>query len=304
MEKLSLMLKGLYHYQNMTIANRQCLLAMPCEKVNLATLRKSQKQLQRYTEAEIVFCFDALNGYTKEKLLESGIPFVIADKEIYLPFVGTYLNMTSARQQKPAFRNNKFSPATQRLILQAIEEHWQQATVREAAEHLCVSQMTVSRAFDEIEVAELPFIVEKGRTRSFVGEADPMTIWEKALPFLQTPVKKAYYLQQSIQNKLPLGGMSALCHYTMLADNSYPTYAATAQQARDLALNTLPCVPAGETPAAVVQVVGYQIVPEAEKQAIDPLSAILSITEEDKEEPRVEQAVRQLLEDVLHGNRN
>lgn len=301
-ELFPLFLRGLYRYQLMRILDNDCLLAMPVEDVNLSALRKHRQQMTRYTNMEIVFCFDALTPYKKEKLVEDGIPFILDDKEAYLPFVGTYLTDSKGKPSGHKTKPDKFTPTAQKLLLLALEKEWKHKTVSEAAAEMSVSPMTVSRAFDEFEAADLPLTVKEGRTRSFVWEGSHGELWEKTQKFLRTPVKKKYELAQPLkEHDLPLAGMSALCRYTMLADNVYQTYAVTAQQARELKLDELPCVPPGEVPTAIVEIISYRI---DDGKAIDPLSAILSISDEEKEDPRVEQAMRQLLEDTLYVDRN
>ena len=190
-ELFPLFLRGLYRYQLMKILDKNCLLATPVENVNLSALRKHRQQMARYANREIVFCFDTLTPYKKEKLVEDGIPFILADKEAYLPFIGTYLTAAKGKPSGYKTKTDKFTPTAQKLLLLALEEEWQHKTVSEAAAELSVSPMTVSRAFDEFEAADLPLTIKEGRTRSFVRAGSRGDLWEKAQKFLRTPVKKS-----------------------------------------------------------------------------------------------------------------
>lgn len=55
-------------------------------------------------------------------------------------------------------------------------------------------------------------------------------------------------------------------------------------------------VPAGEDPACIIQELGYQI-PFGNGDAVDPLTVILSISEEAKSDPRVSMAIDEMLEE-------
>jgi len=58
-------------------------------------------------------------------------------------------------------------------------------------------------------------------------------------------------------------------------------------------------VPENETPLVIVQVIRYEL-EYRDAAAIDPLTAILSLTNEEEADPRVEAAIEEILEDCLH----
>ena len=55
-------------------------------------------------------------------------------------------------------------------------------------------------------------------------------------------------------------------------------------------------VPDGEDPACIIQELGYQIL-FGNGDAVDPLTAVLSIREEEKSDPRVSMAIDEMLEE-------
>ena len=298
---LPLYLKGLYQYEVGSIAGSNFLLATPLETLNLSQLRKHHHQLMQRTHLNVVFCFETLGPYTKEKLVEEGISFLIKDKEIYIPFAGILLSTPKRGISTPLAPTEKLSFQAQRFILQALEERWNSMTVGKTARAMGVSAMTITRTFNELDGLGLGLIHRQGRTRIYEPYGHTRELWERLQPHLRNPAKRIYRLEQPLSTKgHRLGGLSALCHYTMLADSSYQTFAMTLAQAQKAGIKELPCVPKGEEPAAVVQIVAYGF---GNADAMDPLSTILSITESEKEYPRVEQAIRKLLEDTFHDNR-
>jgi len=297
-DALPLYLRNGYELYNLTVQNIPCLLAKPKEQSNLTVLRKQSGQLKKTTGLDCVLCLEDVRLYTKEKMLSEGIPFIIAGQQIYMPFLGVALSKNGAREI-PHVESISFS--TQRLLLTAIYEGWTQATLTETAKTLGMSKMSITRCFDELQSLGLPLIKSEGKTRRFIWEDNRRALWEAVLPFLKNPVAQQY----SFGNKTNLGilkqgGISAICHYSMLADNPYTVYAASKDKAKTLDLGKIPVIPKDEIPEMVVQVIRYDI-EYKDSVAIDPLTAILSLTDEDKNDPRVEAAIHEILEECLNG---
>ena len=297
-DKLPLYLRNGYDLYTLTIQNVTCLLAKPKEQSNLAGLRKQSEQLKKITGLNCVLCLEGIRIYTKEKMLAEGIPFVIAETQIYMLFLGVALSKADEREM-PNIENISFS--TQRLLLTAIYEGWKQTTLTETAKLLGMSKMSITRCFDELQSLELSLIKAAGKTRCFVWEGDRRALWEAVLPFLRNPVIRQYRFGEAIKTgKLKRSGISAVCHYSMLADNNYTVCAVSNDEVKSLEFGKLFEVPKGEIPEMVVQVMRYDI-DYKDSAAIDPLTAVLSLIGEEKNDPRVEAAIDAILEECLNG---
>lgn len=296
-DTLPLYLKGGYVLHRVRLADIEFLLAKSKETMSLATLRKQREQISKHTGMECVLCMPTASAYARQKMIDEAIPFVILEREVYLPFLGVALAGRAARELPPV---EKISYAAQKLLLTAIYGHWSKVTLTEAANALVTAKMTVTRCYDEIEALLPGLIAKTGRNRYFLWERDVRALWDTVLPLLRNPVAKLHSLDEHLMIDAPLGGMSAICHYSMLADNPYTTYAVTKQEAKGLALDKKPRVPKGEMPASRVQVMQYGIA-FADNSAVDPLSAILSLTAEEKSDPRVEAAIDTILEEYLRA---
>ena len=91
-------------------------------------------------------------------------------------------------------------------------------------------------------------------------------------------------------------GYSAIADYSMLADNGYPTYGVTRQEYQNLGIDGYPIQPPTDNPACVVQVLKYVIERDGH---VDPISAYLSLSDGEKNEPRTESALDEILGEVL-----
>jgi len=295
---MPLNLKNSYELSMMKILGTKSLLMRPLDKIHFATLKTHHSKLQALTGLQCVLCFKELGTYTYHKLIELGIPFIQEDRQIYLPFLGMVL-APRALERKTLETRDKVSFMTQRFLLLAIYRHWNEMTVTQVAEEMNISKMSVSRCFDELESIALPCIRRNGRGRFFVWSESWQKLWQAVRGFLQNPIVKQYNLQESLGKKdLMLAGISALSAYSMLNDNFYKVYAVDRARAAELFLEDKACVPGGEVPAEVITVMQY-VIPFRDRKMIDPLSIVLMLSEEDREDPRVEMAVDEMIKEQL-----
>lgn len=293
-----LYLKGTYHLKILQIANISFLTAAPIEKVNFATMRKHRKKLMEITDMECAFQLKTISTYVKNKMLEEGIPFILEGKELYLPFLGIVLTNKKREKTPPP----RISFLTQRMLLTILYHEIFSATVTEMAKILDVSKMSVTRCFDELVAFQLDIIEDKGTAgRYFRWNKTKQELWETVRPFLRNPVEKEFLLECTPPWQLPKSGLTALSYFSMLADNSFGTYAIAKTAIKDFHPENLPQVPYGEQPASVIQVMGYVCLYEgSDGPIIDPLSAVLSLSGEELEDPRIEGAVKEIMEAFVY----
>lgn len=292
--KLPLIFQGSYNLFILTINGQRCVLAEPKEELGLATLRKHYRRLEQLTEQYCVFYLKKMNTYLREKMLEEGISFIWEDHQMYMPFLGILLKQNDTRVIKPC---NKLSFLTQKLLLMALYERWQNVTVTLAAERLNVSKMSITRCYDEIEYMEIPILHKRGRMRLLCGDTDKKQMWNIIRPYMRTPLIQEFYLDEDIPQILIKSGMSALCEYSMLNDNEYMTYAIVKSQLEELEIRNKKQVPKGEKPKCIVQELGY-LIDYKDLGVIDPFSVFM-LMEEVQQEPRVDKALEEMLREYV-----
>lgn len=297
-EALPLFLRGAYRLKVLRIQDISFLTAAPIEKVNLATMRKHRKKLMEIAGMECAFRLETISTYAKKKMLEEGISFILEDKELYLPFLGIVLNNKKKEKASPA----RISYLTQKMLLTVLYNGISNVSVTEMAKILEISKMSVSRCFDELDAFALGLIEDNGKVgRRFQWTKTSRELWETVRPLLRNPVEKEFLLDCTPPWPLPKSGLTAISHFSMLADNSYVTYAITKQEVKVLQPEQLPQVPQGELPAAVIQVMGYVCHHKGDNElVIDPLSAVLTLTLEEMNDPRVEGAVEEIMEEFVY----
>ena len=291
-QRLPLSYKNRYDLKRMIIGDKEALLAAPLGRVPLVTLRKQQHQMVIYTGMPCVLYLTDMNYYTRDALLNEGVPFVWEGHQIYLPFIGTLLN---DHQRKIITTHTQMSYLTQKMLLSALYQGWEKATVTKVSEMLSVSKMSITRCFDEMEALGIPYLTTRSRARSITADKDKKVMWEAIRPFLRDPVIKTFALKEEPDIALPLSGTHALAYYSMLDEGPYPIIAVTKKQLADVNISDHNLTPAGEVPGCILQEIGYYIGFE-NGTAVDPLTVVLSISEEEMSDPRVSMAVDEMLE--------
>ena len=293
-EKLPLAFRGRYNFFKIETNGHSWIAIQPKHEVGLVTLRKDRLRVEKLAGLNCALFLDTTTFYIREKLMDEGIPFVLKNKQVYLPFIGFMLSNTNERNIAPV---HLISYLTQKLIFVAIYEKWKEITVSKAADRLEVSKMSVSRCFDEIEYLNVDIMNIKGKSRVITVPTDIKKLWDSMKPVLRDPVIARYELQEDIDLEKK-AGMSALCEYSLLADNEYPTYAVTKKEIADTGIKRMKQVYSGEEPECVVLELGY-FIDYGNKAIEDPMSVALSLTETEKQDERVKISINEMLEEYV-----
>ena len=293
-DKLPLAFRGRYIFYKVKTNGLPWIAIQPKSEVSLVMLRKDHVRIEKASGLNCTVFLKKTTFYIKEKLMEEGIPFVIEGKQIYLPFIGYLLSDRSEREIAPV---HLISYLTQRMIFGAIYERWENVTVSKAAVRLGVTKMSVSRCFDEIEYLNVDILGMKGKSRVITVPPDIRKLWDSMQSVWRNPVIARYELKDDIKLE-KRAGISALCEYSLLSDNKYPTYAITKKEITESGIKKMKQVHSGEEIGCIVLELGYFI--DFENRALeDPLSVALSLTEAEKQDERVSISINEMLEEYV-----
>ena len=200
-------------------------------------LLKSKYPLGRYTPkackkmAEMVsinngfpcaFWFDALDYNQRMRLMDKQVFFVVSGKYAYLPG----LVMDSHNERKTA--TELTSPAQYVLLYHLQAKSLEGRSAKELAEVIPYKYVTLTLAMQVLQDLGLCTLISDGnQERRLHFELKGKALWEKALPFLKSPLKKSFYCD-SVKNEAtyPQGGINALAHYSMLVPEATKTLVA------------------------------------------------------------------------------
>lgn len=291
-EKLPLIYRGKYVIYKITMSGVMWIAMKPKKDIGLVDLRKNCMAVTKASGQNCALILEKTNYYIKEKMIEEGIPFIIPEKQIYLPFLGILLTENTERKLAPV---HMISYLTQKMLLCALYEKWDNMTVTNVAEKLQVTKMSVSRSFDEIEYLNIPVIGMKGKSRVINIPNDTKKVWNEMESLMRNPVITKYELEEDINLEIK-AGISALCEYSLLSDNEYPTYAITKKDLKKINLKKERIISSGEPIGCVVLELGY-LIEFPEKGVQDPVSTMLSMTEHEKKDERVILSINRMLKE-------
>lgn len=295
LNRLPLIYRGSFQFYVAETNNLKFLIAVPVDETNLSILRRQQKQIEVCSGFYCALYLKKMNYYSRDKMLEEGIPFIWENHQIYLPFLGIMLNQAENRELKPC---TEISFLTQKLLITALYQDWSGITVTEAAKRLDVSKISVTRCFDEMEILDIPLLQLKNRARKFSVAKNRKAAWKIIRPFLRNPIICTFRLAERIEKKLIKSGITALSSYSMLEDNAYPTYAVLKPELSKIGILKKKQISASESPECVIHEIGYHI-PLIKKDAVDPLSLTLMLSAEEKNDPRIAKAIEEMLEEYV-----
>ena len=299
--KLPYYLQDEFELHELKAKDRVILLALNRKRKapKLSALRERLDQLRTLTDRPIVYVTAALASYERKRLIEHKIPFIVPGNQLYLPDLG--IDLREYFRQVGRALEKSLSPATQAMVIQALlskstQSAWHPAAV---ATELGYTAMTVSRVVNELTDAGIATLDRRGRARWLLMERSPAETWELIRPKLRSPVKRQFWIQVEgalDELHLPLAGLSALAHYTKLAEPPQPVYAASSEQFKAPLFKKRMETSDPVSGSCQLQAWSYApIFPTRHKvRTVDPLSLSLSL--QDTVDDRVELALEELKE--------
>ena len=293
-KKLPLVYRGRYDIFTVETNGALWMAIHPKDDVGLVMLRRDRAGVEKMTGLNCAIFLDRTTFYIKEKMMEEGIPFVIEGKQVFLPFIGYLLSKENERELAPV---HLISFLTQKMLLMAIYERWNEVKVSDTAKRIGVSTKSASRCFDELEYLNIDVLGMKGKSRVINIPDDRKQLWQQIERVLRNPVIRRFVLREDMKIEKK-AGISALCEYSLLSDNVYPTYAVTKRELKASGVKVEKQVSELEEIGCVVLKLGY-FIDFLGKGFQDPLSVVLSLTGEEQEEERVDISINEMLEEYV-----
>ena len=280
-KKLPLAYRGRYDIFTVETNGILWMAIHPKDNVGLVILRRDRAGVEKMTGLNCAIFLDRTTFYIKEK-------------QVFLPFIGYLLSKENERELAPVYL---ISFLTQKMLLMAIYERWNEVKVSDAAKRIGVSTKSASRCFDELEYLNIDVLGMKGKSRVINIPNDRKQVWQQIENVLRNPVIRRFVLRKDMKLEKK-AGISALCEYSLLSDNAYPTYAVTKKELKDSAVKVEKQVSELEEIGCVVLELGY-FIDFLGKGFQDPLSVVLSLTGEEQEEERVDISINEMLEEYV-----
>ncbi len=192
---------------------------------SLSVLKKHIEAIRQSEHISIVVVLSRITAREREKYIKLRIPFIVKDKQCYLPFMGTLL---TERCDLKVQNSEKLMPSAQILLFYFIYNKAKDMYIKDVANVLGFSVMTISRAVKQLEQLGLLSSYKTGVKKLISSKLKPAELFEKARPHLSSPIKrKQYTLMENLDKDYIISGDSALSLHSMLSPPNVPCYATT-----------------------------------------------------------------------------
>lgn len=297
--KLPLYITNNYFIQKAEINNVQCLALLPQNELPpLSTLKKQIKKIQNIEPLPIFLKLESLSYYRKESLISNGIPFILLDKIVYLPFMATLLTDIKPHSMK---MNEKLTMSAQLLFVWILYQNTDLFYISAAVEKLNFSNMTLTRAYRQLLATGLFDEHKDGRRIYLTTNYSKKDLFEKMQPYLKTPIIRSGYIEKKdINVEMVESGESALSQYTLLNPPFVQTYAIDKVNTKNIVIgNELIDI----NNQIKIEIWDYNpLLFSKENQYIDILSLVISLL--DSEDERIELEREALLIKLFNNGEN
>lgn len=296
-DKIPMFLKSIYKIHKIKILNVQCvLLEIIDELPRIDAIRKHMNTIEKITKDQIIFYFRNISRYRRKSLIQNGIPFVIEDGQVFLPFITLYLKNT---EERPKEEIETFTPSGQITYLYFLYNRETIVNATELSDFFGWTLMTSSRALNELYRANLlTYKVggKTGRSKFYSRIPDPI-YFKKGKEFLNSPSKKTVYVEIPPKNSLK-AGLEALSELSMI---NPPENKVRAIYNEDINIENLEIIDnqdiIKDKKLLELQLWEYDPNIFAENGLVDKASLYLSLEIENDE--RIEQALEEALRDEI-----
>ena len=294
LKALPFYLREMYRIKSGFLLNREILLLEQKTSENQTTdqYRKQITLLENTFNLPAVLVLQKLEAYNRKRLIEKQIAFIIPGKQLFVPQL-----LMDLRENRNITSNKKetIQPAAQCILLyHLLKENIEKMNFKMLAEKTTYTQMTITRAAKDLEEKQLCRIEGTSERRITFFERGK-TLWEKALPFLQNPLKRKIYINDNIAETLIFrAGFSALSNLANIADEQRECFAISKTDYMYLKKHNRINITNKTEGRICVEIWKYPPGLIANQQIVDPLS--LYLTFKDIQDERVEMEIEKLVD--------
>ena len=255
-------------------------------------IRKRLAFLTGHYHREIVYCAGRLEFHATQKMMAYGIPFIVPDKGLFLPFLAVALKASMRRR---LIAREDFSTYAQLVVLGVLLHKLPPSpSIREVEQAFGCSHPSAVNALQELEQFDLGKKQKRQETaeQEFCFHQSGRALWDACQDYLVNPCKRNVGAVE-----MPTGlhsvkaGANALAERTMLGEALPETYAVSLTAFRKGKYEVIP----PDEADIILQLWRYR--PDVLGDgAIDPLSLALSLRGETDE--RVQMAIDEMLEEL------
>lgn len=237
--------------------------------------------ISKILKRHVVFILDEVESYTRNRLIQMNVAFIVPGKQMFVPFL-----FIDLKEFKTSYANEieKLFPAAQCLLFYyLLGNEVQYCNFKTIAGKINYGNMTVTRA--AILLAELKLCQISGSKEKRINfNSDKKNLWEESQKYLLHPVTKIVYLDNVIESKnFYTTGVNALSYYTNMAAVQKKSYAIYNADYKSTVEKQLIHPMRTSSAEILVEVWKYNPGILTKNSFVDPLSLALILQEQDDE---------------------
>ena len=247
--------------------------------------RKISERIESIKHIPAVFYFDNLLTYERDRLVEQGVYFIVADKFAFVPTL--IINRLSTKSEIKEL----FYPSTQYILFYHLQiESLDGLSLKELEDKVPYKYKTIAKSIKQLEALGL-VRMEGSRNKKLVFELSGKELWDKASTNLIDPIKSIEYTSDVFPEG-DIGGISALSHYSMLVPEDVPTRVLTAEWVREHKYS----IPELHSFEDTQRIEIWKYPPSGTSGYVDKLSLFLTL--KDDNDPRVEKEIEIMMNEI------
>ena len=216
LHKMPYYLHDAYRFEQVTIGTQKCLMIAPQGELGtISAIKRNIKRIQSEWNYPVVLELHNLSRQRKETFIKEKIPFVVHEKQLYMPFMGVALQEKYDKSKN--LDVEKLSPSAQVLLFLFIYEKNKPLYLSTVPNRLGFKPMRATRAAVQLVEIGLLDTHKDGVQKVLTSTLAPKELFETAKPYLLNPVRRKIYIyKKDLKSDYFLAGESALSEKSML----------------------------------------------------------------------------------------
>ncbi len=238
--KMPLYIKAAYELWNTEIAGFGVLfLKIKDSQVDMRIHQNAVKKIEELYPCRAVLVFEKLDGRNVNSLIKKHIPFIIENKQIYMPFALVQMQTQHIKINQKIY--NELTVDADTILIGYLDTKISNGMmIKEISEITKRDIRAVSNALDILESFNFVNIEKVGRSKQ-VYFIPKLEVYERLKENSKSPIKYTFYTHKVLDKENIVSGYSALSKYTSLIDESVKTIALSQKALKNMNIKELEC---------------------------------------------------------------
>lgn len=287
---MPLFIKDLYNISKYQILDIDFLLVEPKEEtIDLSIYDKHMNIITKQYKLPCVIYLEYITPYQRNKLINTGTPFIYQQKQIYMPFLGMFLE----EHFKQITKQNDYLTYNAQFVFLFLYYRQENTPIRfiDITKYLKISKANCTRALSELEQFNIVNIETKGREKYVLLKENKKQSLKNTMHLMRSPLQKTIYVS-NVEYYFIKSNILALSKKTNLAQHNKDYYYAVDRMKYLSTKNSIKEVDPLNEQAKCLEIWMYDPGILSDKGVIDDISLLLLL--KDNKDYRINDALDEI----------